>query len=75
VKAVEDGGLQLCIQRAALVRIRPLETAQVQTLHDTAKEEARMIAVHTFPPRFSRPKTATLPAAPRPRLPLRTPPK
>ena len=34
-----------------------------------------MTAVKTFPPLLGSPKTATLPAAPRPRLPLRLPPK
>lgn len=34
-----------------------------------------IIAANTFPPRFNKPNTGTLPAAPRPRLPLRTPPK
>lgn len=33
------------------------------------------LAVKTLPRLFNRPKTATLPPAPRPRLPLRTPPK
>ena len=32
-------------------------------------------STRTSPPRLSRPKTGILPAAPRPRLPLRTPPK
>ena len=32
--------------------------------------EFGMIAVYTLPPRFNRPNTATLPAAPRPRFPL-----
>ena len=31
--------------------------------------------VNTFPCRFNKPNTATFPAAPRPRFPLRGPPK
>ena len=34
-----------------------------------------MITVKTLPLRFNKPNTGTLPAAPRPRLPLRLPPK
>jgi len=34
-----------------------------------------MMTTWTFPLRFSSPNTATLPAAPRPRLPFRRPPK
>ena len=34
-----------------------------------------MITAWTLPPRLSSPKTGTLPPAPRPRLPLRRPPK
>ncbi len=34
-----------------------------------------IIAAYTLPLRLSKPNTGTLPAAPRPRLPLRLPPK
>ena len=40
-----------------------------------ADSASEMIFVYTLPPHFNMTKTGILPAAPRPRLPLRLPPK